>query len=237
MPENQQKIVTAHSLDNIIWQALTTRQAAFSRTHGTARKFIDDIGPLAGFSGDVEEGYESLAGLAGNGGVVAVFSINAYRPREGWSLVAEAPLVQMVREQPGVADAGPSSFSIVNLNAPDSGDMQELAALAKPGPFGPRTHELGNFFGIRDQGKLVAMAGERMKVPDHTEVSAVCTHPDHTGKGYAATLMSRVIAGIEARGETPFLHSRADNERALELYKRLGFCARWSGHFFALRRE
>jgi ribosomal protein S18 acetylase RimI-like enzyme len=236
MSENQQKIVPAHALDNVIWQALTTRQVAFSRGHGTARKFIDDVGPLAGFSGDVEEGYESLAGLAGKEGVVAVFSVDPYRPRKDWSLVAEAPLVQMVRQK-RAEDAGSGRFSILSLGTPDSPDMQELAALAKPGPFGSRTHELGDFFGIRDQGKLVAMAGERMKVPGYTEISAVCTHPDHTGKGYAAALMSRVIAGIEARGETPFLHSRADNQRALSLYERLGFRAGWSGYFFALRRE
>ena len=237
MPESQQEIVSVHALDNIIWQALTTRQAAFSRAHGTARKFIDDIGPLAAFSGDLEEGYESLAGLAGKDGVVAVFSRGEYSPRKGWSLVAEAPLVQMVRQLQGADDAAPGRLSFVRLDSPDSPKMQELAALVRPGPFGPRTHELGNFFGIRDKDKLVAMAGERMKVPGYTEVSAVCTHPDHTGKGYAAALMSRVIAGIEARGETPFLHSRADNERALALYGRLGFRVRWSGYFFALRRD
>jgi predicted GNAT family acetyltransferase len=114
--------------------------------------------------------------------------------------------------------------------------MIELTALTKPGPFGPRTHELGTYLGIRLQGKLVAMAGERLKVPGHTEVSAVCTHPEHTGKGYAAVLMAEVMRRIRKRGETPFLHVRADNERAIKIYKRLGFRERKLGHFAVLRK-
>lgn len=114
--------------------------------------------------------------------------------------------------------------------------MIELTALTKPGPFGSRTHELGTYLGIRPQGKLVAMAGERLKVPGHTEVSAVCTHPEHTGKGYAAILMAEVMRRIRERGETPFLHVRADNGRAIEIYKRLGFRERKLGHFAVLRK-
>jgi predicted GNAT family acetyltransferase len=115
--------------------------------------------------------------------------------------------------------------------------MIELTDLTKPGPFGARTHELGDFYGIRIGGKLAAMAGERMKVDGHTEVSAVCTHPDHLGKGYAAALMRAVMRGIRARGETPFLHSRADNTRAIGLYEKLGFRQRLAGHFVVLTRE
>jgi predicted GNAT family acetyltransferase len=113
--------------------------------------------------------------------------------------------------------------------------MIELTALTKPGPFSTRTHELGTYFGIREGGKLVAMAGERLKVPGYTEVSAVCTHPEHTGKGYARVLMIEVMRGIRQRGETPFLHVRQDNERAIALYERLGFIKRHRGHFAVIR--
>jgi predicted GNAT family acetyltransferase len=129
-----------------------------------------------------------------------------------------------------------SKADIVELGLPDSPEMIELTSLTKPGPFGPRTHELGTYLGIRREGKLVAMAGERLKVPGYTEVSAVCTHPDHTGKGYARILMTEIMERIRDRGETPFLHSRADNTRAINLYKLLGFRERKFGHFAVLRK-
>jgi predicted GNAT family acetyltransferase len=114
--------------------------------------------------------------------------------------------------------------------------MVELASLTKPGPFGRRTHELGTYLGIRSEGKLVAMAGERLKVPGYTEVSAVCTHPEHTGKGYARVLMTEMMQCIRDRGETPFLHVRRDNRRAVELYERLGFRTRVTTHYAVLRK-
>jgi ribosomal protein S18 acetylase RimI-like enzyme len=228
-----------NSLDRIIWQALTTRQTEFSEAFGEARRFVPEVGPLAAFVGADEKGYESLARLASPRGTIAVFLDSPYQPHRGWSVVAGAPLLQMIYQNGESAGPAPaaSSPSMVELGALDSAEMVELAALTKPGPFGPRTHELGNFFGIRHEGKLVAMAGERMKVPGHTEVSAVCTHPEHTGHGYAAALMTRVMQGILNRGEVPFLHVRGDNMRAIELYKRLGFRERKSGYFVVLRRE
>jgi predicted GNAT family acetyltransferase len=115
--------------------------------------------------------------------------------------------------------------------------MVELASLTKPGPFGTRTHELGTYLGVRVEGRLAAMAGERLKVPGFTEVSAVCAHPDHTGRGYAAVLMMEVMRGIRSRGETPFLHVREDNLRAIALYERLGFRTRTKPYLAVLRKE
>ena len=115
---------------------------------------------------------------------------------------------------------------ILRLGQEDSPEMVALATLTKPGPFGRRTHELGTYLGIRCDGKLVAMAGERLKVPGYTEVSAVCTHPDHLGKGYARALMTEIMRGIREGGDIPMLHVRADNARAIELYERLGFRTR-----------
>jgi ribosomal protein S18 acetylase RimI-like enzyme len=227
-----------HPLDNVIWQALTTRQIQFSQSVAGAYRFVPDVGPLAAFLTADDEGYQALTGLAPPRGTIAVFLDAPYQPRRGWSVVAGAPLLQMVWKNGGLREKPPSSsLPIVELGTPDSPEMIALAALTKPGPFGPRTHELGNFYGIRQEGKLVAMSGERMKVPGHTEVSAVCTHPEHTGHGYAAALMTRVMRGILDREEVPFLHVRGDNSRAIELYKRLGFAERKSGHFVVLRRE
>jgi ribosomal protein S18 acetylase RimI-like enzyme len=225
-----------YPLDNIIWQALTTRQTEFAQSFGEARRFVPEVGPLAAFRDPNHADYESLAGLAKIGGTIAVFLDSPYQPRCGWSVVAGAPLLQMLHTGDGIATPPQPPHSIAELGVADSPEMVTLAALTKPGPFGPRTHELGNFFGIRDDETLVAMAGERMKVPGHTEVSAVCTHPQHTGHGYAAALMRRVMQGIVERGEVPFLHVRGDNSRAIELYKRLGFREREAGYFVVLRR-
>jgi len=226
-----------HPLENVIWQALTTRQASFAETAGQARRFPCEVTLLAAFEAPNDAGYESLAGLVGPGSTGAVFLNDPYDSRPGWEYVAGAPLLQMVCEN-GAAPKNSASrpSETLELSDNDSPEMVELATLTKPGPFGTRTHELGYYVGIRDSGKLVAMAGERLKVPGYTEVSAVCTHPDHLGKGYAARLMTEVMRCIRERGEKPFLHVRGDNARAIALYERLGFRTRWEGHFAVLRR-
>src|SRR4051812_38697335 len=230
-------------LENVIWHALTTRQSHFSESCDGARRFIREITSLCAFEDPSDYGYESLARLAGPGGTAAIFLNHAYVPRAGWEYIAGAPLLQMVCENghaPSSSKTLPSQqiaeLGIAELGAEDSPDMLKLTALTKPGPFATRTHELGYYVGIRDAGKLVAMAGERLKVPGYTEVSAVCTHPDHLGKGYAAALMAEVMRCIRERGETPFLHARADNARAIAIYERLGFQIRWQGYFAVLKR-
>ncbi len=231
-----------HALDNVIWQALTTRDAAFAESFGEARRFVREVGPLGAFREHGAPGYASLAELVGLGETVGLFLDEPYESRDGWEFVAGAPLLQMVADNGMQLTARPDSHrrlpipELVELGVQDSSEMIELTALTKPGPFASRTHELGTYLGIRVQGQLVGMAGERLKVPGHTEVSAVCTHPKHTGKGYAVVLMLEVMKRIRGRGETPFLHVREDNVRAVEIYKRLGFRERKLGHFAVLRK-
>jgi ribosomal protein S18 acetylase RimI-like enzyme len=228
-----------HPLDNIIWNALTTRQTEFAECFGQARRFMPEVTALGAFREPTQEGYKSLAGLVGTWGTVALFLDEPYQPRAGWEFIVGAPLLQMVCENGGApptsqADSEPE---LVELGDADSPDMIELTKLTKPGPFGKRTHELGTYLGIRRDGKLVALAGERMKVPGWTEVSAVCTHPEHTGHGYARILMAEVMRRIRTRGETPLLHVREDNVRAIELYRRLGFSRRTRLYFAVLRKD
>jgi ribosomal protein S18 acetylase RimI-like enzyme len=231
-----------HVLDNVIWQALNTRDAEFAESFDEARRFVREVGPLAAFREHGSRGYASLARLVETGGTIGLFLDEPYESRAGWDFVAGAPLLQMVADDGGAAPARPDAGAglpipeLIELGPQDSPEMIELTVLTKPGPFGSRTHELGTYLGIRSEGKLVAMAGERLKVPGHTEVSAVCTHPDHTGKGYAVVLMTEVMKRIRERGETPFLHSREDNVRAVAIYKRLGFRERKLGHFAVLRK-
>ena len=224
-----------HPLDNVIWQALTTRQSQFAEGSANARRFVREVSPLSGFEEPSEASYAALAALVGDGATTAVFLDQPFTQRPGWEFIIGAPLLQMVCDKPATFAAS-NGHAILELGSPDSPEMLELTALTKPGPFGTRTHELGTYLGIRDGGRLAAMAGERLKVPGFTEISAVCTHPEHTGKSYARLLMSKIIDCIRARGETPFLHVRQDNTRAIAVYELLGFRARKLLHFAVLRR-
>ena len=150
-------------------------------------------------------------------------------------IVRELELVQMVYEsgEPQVPDI---EFGVRPLGAADSQEMVELGALTNPGPIGLRTHEIGDFIGVREDGRLIAMAGERMRFPGYSEVSGVCTHPDFQGRGLAAALTMQVTKRIFGRGEIAFLHSRAANERAIKLYERLGYVTRRSFQMAVLRK-
>jgi ribosomal protein S18 acetylase RimI-like enzyme len=235
-----------HLLDNVIWNALTTRQANFAQASGDARRFIPEVTTLAGMREPTAAGYESLKKLAEQS-TLGLFLIQPYEQQPGWTLVASAPLLQMVWEDRGAAphsrlDASglfPSKdfpSDVIELDAAAVPEMIELTSLTRPGPFNRRTRELGTYVGVRREGKLVAMAGERLKVPGFTEVSAVCTHPEHTGRGYGGALMSEVMRRIRQRGETPFLHVREDNLRAIGLYQKLGFRKRAQVHLAVLRK-
>ncbi len=225
-----------HPLHNVIWRALTTRQAQFAEGSGKARRFVREVTSLCALEEPDPQSYASLATLVGPSGTAAVFLENPYSPQPGWNVIGGAPLLEMIWEHAGDSPAASdSSLDILELGVTDSPGMLELTSLTKPGPFGTRTHELGIYLGIRKEGTLVAMAGERLKVPGYTEVSAVCTHPEHTGKGYAGILMMEVMRRIRDRGEQTFLHVRSDNMRAIKLYEKLGFRTRAEMHYAILR--
>ncbi|RYF89701.1 MAG: GNAT family N-acetyltransferase, partial [Caulobacteraceae bacterium] len=157
-------------------------------------------------------------------GETCLFEPAELPPVPGAILTARAKAVQMIAERQ-IAPVRPP-FEILPLTDADAPEMLALATLTRPGPFFERTHQLGDFVGVREGGVLVAMAGERMRAGPFTEVSGVCTLADHRGKGLAGHLMRHVGAAIQARGETPFLHAYADNTGAIGLYQSLGFALR-----------
>jgi len=226
------------ALDNVIFHALSTRQAEFAVACDEARRFMPEVSSLGAFLEPSARGYESLRGLVAAGETIGLSLAEPYRERPGWSLVVGCAMPQMVYAGDGGLMPGRADGSeMAELGPADVPAMMELTALTKPGPFHPRTHELGTYLGIYVDGRLVAMAGERMKVPGYTEVSAVCTHPEYAGRGYARRLMTEVMRGILERGETPFLHVRGENVRAIEFYERLGFRERVVSWLAVLRRD
>ena len=222
-----------HPLDNPIWESLVSGHARFAQGAGSARRFEPEVSVLAGFSGEVEDGLAALAGVAAAGETVAVFMERAPKAAPGWTVVRGGELLQMVRAQ---GDFPASARELVELGAGDAEEMLALAELARPGPFSRRTRELGLYLGVREGGRLAAMSGERLKLPGWTEISAVCSHPDHLGRGHAAALVSEVGRRIVERGDRPFLHVLPGNARAIALYERLGFRTRTAFRYAVLRR-
>lgn len=225
---------TSHPLDNPIWHALTTSQSKFAETSHLARRFPVEVTALAGLLEPTRENYDSLASLMGMGQSAALFLQSSPAPPAGWTIIEISPLLQMVYDGRGTFA---SEVEMEELNAANAPEMQELAELTKPGPFGRRTHEMGTYLGIRTSGKLVAMTGERLHMPGYTEVSAVCTHPEHLGHGYARALIGETVRRICNRNEVPFLHVRRENTRAIELYERLGFETRATFQLAVLRPD
>lgn len=226
-------------LDNPIWNALITEQRSLALGSGLARRFPAEIGPLSGLDNPSAAAYDALRALAGPGETLALFFTELPAPPAGWTMAHSDVLDQMICLEPGNLEcaepaAGPK---LRRLTAADVPAMLELAALTEPGPFQQRTIELGPFFGIFDSGRLLAMAGERMHLPQFVEVSAVCSHPDARGRGYARTLMIEVIKEVVERGKTPFLHVRSSNLRAIEVYQSLGFALRRKLHLAVLKNE
>lgn len=207
--------------DRPVWSALTGAQAHLSVRHGAALRYDPQIGVFAAVPDTSPESLADLSALIAAHGEVALVEPAAPPPVPGTEVVSEALCWQMVAT--GEIEVPAAPFEVLDLTPVDAPEMLALATLTKPGPFFARTHELSQFIGVKVDGVLVAMAGERMRPAGCSELSGVCTLPDHRGKGYAAALMRRIAARIRARGETPILHVYAHNTGAIALYEALGF--------------
>ncbi len=210
-----------HFLDNPVWHALITVQARFASGTDLAKRFPLEVAPFAAVVDNSDVAIRDLAQIVPEGGMVGVWGADLPSELPGCTTNFIATPNQMVSQQPIPLSEAPDG--LVDLTLDDVPEMLELIRLTEPGPFFERTIELGRYVGIRQGGQLVAMAGERTRPAGFCEVSAVCTHPDYRGRGYAAQLVSRVAGWSWARGDVPFLHVDPENLAAIRVYEKLGF--------------
>jgi GNAT superfamily N-acetyltransferase len=206
-------------LDNIVWNALSGPHAKFASGGDRARRYASGFSPIAGFADPTHPDLDALAPLCEQGEPVYCMDWSG-APPAGWRVDVDATMYRMVWDG---AMQGDPALDAVPLRPEHAAQAVELATLTRPGPFGPRTPELGEYFGCFEHGRLIAMAGERMHAGTLHEISGVCTLPDFQGRGLARRLMDKLIRRQLLRGETPFLHVMRDNESAHRLYLRMGF--------------
>lgn len=227
-----------HVLDNMIWQAISTGNRSLSSVSGDVGAFHPDIAPFAALQNSGPEALDRLHDFLEPGRKVAIsYFEKPVLPPERWTWVREMDCCQMVHEPGKLLSAEPDHSGIVPLGTADVPQMLELTRLTKPGPFLSETIRFGNYFGIFSGDQLVAMSGQRMHPVPYLEVSAVCTHPDHRGRGYARALMLKVMDGIRQQGYIPFLHVLAENKTAIALYESIGFRTRTRIWISMIRRN
>ncbi len=208
-------------LDNPAWSALTSRHANLALRHDAVRRYPAEVSPFAAVADAAD--LPALTEMMAPGDNAVIWATEEHDTPEGLELVVRFPIQQMA-----AFDARPANVAddAETMTAADAPAMQQLALLTRPGPFGLRTIEMGDYIGIRNGGGIIAMAGERMKPGDFTEVSAICVHPDHQGKGHARRLTSIMMKRVLSDGRVPFLNVLPDNQAAIALYESLGFVPR-----------
>jgi ribosomal protein S18 acetylase RimI-like enzyme len=211
-------------LDNPIWHSLNTIHAYLAAGTPLAKRYPAGVTSFVGTVDHSEAAINDLSQIFPAGANVRLLQAQVPSGLPGWKLQYHDELVQMICERL-VPELEPT-LPMVALTAVDVPDMLGLVELTKPGPFSPQTIEMGRYVGFRQESRLVAMAGERFAVPGYREISAVCTHPYHQGRGYARQLISYLVNDNLQRGNFPFLHVRAQNTRAYALYETLNFRAR-----------
>ncbi len=226
-------------LDNPFWHALQTEHAWLAVSAARARRYPADVIPFAGLESNSCEAMLSLRGLLSEGESIYVAGEEPLAC-PGMEQTRQLPGLQMIYPEaaaPVASEVELQAPRVEKMGADDAPAMVALTDVAFPGYFRLRTYLLGEYYGIRPHGELLAMAGERIALPGYREISAVCTHPDHTGKGYAAQLIRHILAVHAGAGLRSVLHVAAQNDRAIALYERLGFVKRRSILFTQLQRS
>ena len=225
--------MTSSPLDNPFYSSLRSRHRDLARSVGEVARYPAEFAPFLGVANSEVDASEALDALVAPAESVYLIGVAPRAPR-GCVLEAFAPLAQMVCTTPIAKIEGPR---IIELSDAHRSDVLALTALVYPHYFRRRTMELGRYFGIYQDGRLAGMIGERLGTDDTQEMSAICTHPDFNGRGYARRLTAFLTNDNLARGRLPFLHVSHENPRALRLYEQLGYKLRRDIGFFSLRRE
>jgi len=217
-------------LDTPVWASLTGAHAHFAKRDRGAARYPGDVAPFAALADAADpESWLDLARLFEPSAVAVLPGVS--EAPEHWEVVDTVHGVQLV----GTSLRAEMDIEAVQLDHADVPEILELIARTRPGPFLPRTIELGNYFGIRRDGVLIAMAGERLHPAGWTEISAVCTDAAYRGQGLGTRLIRHVAAGIRGRGEAPFLHAAVKNANAIRLYESIGFAHRRDIRFLLVR--
>lgn len=221
-------------LDNPVYNALLSGDKGLSFGNAEVKYFDEQVSPFVGFDPAYKKGFADLHELLPAGRKILYATPTSIMQPAGWLLQHEIKGLQFVYDRLGEIQ---NNFTgVLPLTGVHIDQMVQLATLTKPGPFAKGTIKFGYYFGIFENDKLVAMTGQRLHVHNFTEVSAVCTHPDYTGKGYAQKLLQHQLALILEKGQQPFLHVREDNNRAIEIYLRLGFSISRKMNFYFMKR-
>lgn len=221
-------------LANPVYHALLSGDSKLSFGNENVKYFDEQVSPFVGFDEGYDKGFAELHELLPVGRKILFATPKELTPPSGWQVHQVIKGLQFVYENDSTIN---NEFTnLIPLQEIHVEQMIQLAKLTKPGPFGLRTIDFGNYFGIFEKEKLVAMTGQRLHVQNFTEISAVCTHPDHTGKGFANKLMQQQLQLILQQGQQPFLHVRDDNQRAIALYERMGFTISRTMNFYFMKK-
>lgn len=222
-----------HILHNPVFNALCSGDKSLSLGTDVVKYFDEEVSPFVGFDETNANAFADLYELLPQGRKILYANPDGITIPQGWQLAIEIKGLQFVYEGGAIKN---EFANVQPLGAKHINEMVDLAALTKPGPFATGTIKFGYYHGIFENEKLVAMTGQRLHPQNYTEISAVCTHPSHTGKGYANTLMLHQLQLIQQQGQQPFLHVRENNERAIALYQRLGFTISRPMNFYFMKR-
>jgi len=223
-----------HPLDNPVFNALISGNKYLANNNEQAKHFADDVAPFVGLKDNSDDDFEQLYNLlSGNRPAVIIRNIEQEIPKP-WNILRAFKCYQMVFDQQAVSNP---VAEIVELTTEHIPSMLALTKLTNPGPFLNRTIEFGDYRGIFDSEKLVAMAGQRMHAFNYAEISAVCTHPDYLGRAYARQLLLNHVQRIQAEGNIPYLHVLTTNERAIKVYEGIGFTIRKEMYFYVFQKN